>query len=123
MTTQNNSLTFRNLGPCLPNVLTPIYQNSPHLIQNAFQPLFKIRLTESLFQYFMANPPPYCQEFQELYEFRASYDSTQSNPQQFKIYRDVIQFDKFTLFLSASNQPSLRQLSDDLEAIQSHYNY
>ena len=42
------SLTFHNIGPFLPNGLSPIYQKSSLFLHKTFRLLFKIQLANSL---------------------------------------------------------------------------
>ena len=99
-------------------------ENLPYLIQNAFWPLLKLRLSDSLVQHFLAKQPPHYQEGHELDNFiqfvpQASYDLTESTPHQFPIERDIVQLEEFTRFLSGSTEPSPRQFSYNHEVIQS----
>ena len=60
-------------------------KRSPYLIQTAFWPLFKLWITNYIFQHFLDKWPPNCQEDRDLYDFThyVSWTSFPADPIHF----------------------------------------
>ena len=122
MTTQNNSLKFRDFCQFLQNGLLHICKNSPHIIQKMFQPLFRIQLTTSLFRHFLVKRPHIVKREGSGMDSLGLYLKPvmirlNPLPVNFSIDRDVIQSDDFTQFLFELTKPPPRQFLDDCEVI------
>ena len=118
MSTQTNSLLFRNIVQFLPNGLLNICQKIAAYDPKQGLTTIQASTNGLSISIFSCQATQICQEGRELEYFswfvsRDSYDTTQYTPRQFPIDRDIIQLADFIHFIFEFIILYPRQLSDD----------